>query len=243
VRADITSVAYADETAVPSAALETAIPRRALPALRGGTQRWQRAKRLVDPVAALAILVVLSPLMLLIALAIRIDSGGPVLFRQRRIGRGMQRFTCLKFRTMTHNAPQDVHRRYIAQLVNGEADTDGDGLKKLTVDPRVTRVGRFLRSTSLDELPQLLNVLVGEMALVGPRPSIDYELEHYGSDHFERFTARPGLTGLWQVSGRNSLGFREMLDLDVRYARTNGPWMDLQILLRTPITLVRKHAA
>jgi undecaprenyl-phosphate galactose phosphotransferase len=86
-------------------------------------------------------------------------------------------------------------------------------------------------------------VLVGEMALVGPRPSIDYELEHYGSDHFERFTARPGLTGLWQVSGRNSLGFREMLDLDVRYARTNGPWMDLQILLRTPITLVRKHAA
>jgi lipopolysaccharide/colanic/teichoic acid biosynthesis glycosyltransferase len=243
VTADTPTVAYADETTARSAVLETVVARRALPALRGGTLRWQRAKRAVDPVIALAILVVLSPLMLLIALAIRIDSGGPVLFRQRRIGRGMHRFTCLKFRTMTHNAPQDVHRKYIAQLVNGEAETEGEGLKKLTVDPRVTRVGRFLRSTSLDELPQLLNVLVGEMALVGPRPSIDYELEHYASEHFERFTARPGLTGLWQVSGRNSLGFREMLDLDVRYARTNGPWMDLQILLRTPITLVRKHAA
>jgi lipopolysaccharide/colanic/teichoic acid biosynthesis glycosyltransferase len=122
VRADITSVAYADETAVPSAALETAIPRRALPALRGGTQRWQRAKRLVDPVAALAILVVLSPLMLLIALAIRIDSGGPVLFRQRRIGRGMQRFTCLKFRTMTHNAPQDVHSIRASRASAGSCD-------------------------------------------------------------------------------------------------------------------------
>ena len=240
--ADSTIVALADDTSAPAAVLET-VPGATLPSLTAGRDRWQQAKRILDPVLALGILVVLSPLMLLIALAIRLDSGGPVLFRQRRIGREMRRFTCLKFRTMAHNAPDDVHRRYIAQLVHGEGDSQNGGLKKLTVDSRVTRAGRLLRSTSLDELPQLLNVIVGDMALVGPRPSIDYELEHYEPDHFERFTARPGLTGLWQVSGRNSLGFREMLDLDVRYARTNGPLMDLQILLRTPITLVRKHAA
>jgi len=243
VTADTSTVAYADNSTTPTPAV-AARPVQVEPAVgvKDARHRWQQAKRVIDPVLAGLILVVISPLMLLIALAIRLDSRGPVFFRQRRIGLRMRDFECLKFRTMIVDASPELHQRYIAELVS--ADGDGmDGLKKLTDDPRVTRVGRFLRSTSLDELPQLLNVLAGRMALVGPRPSIAYELEHYDAVHFDRFTVLPGMTGLWQVSGRNELGFREMLELDVRYARTTSPWVDLQILVRTPITLVRRVAA
>jgi len=127
-------------------------------------------------------------------------------------------------------------------MVSAEQEQDGS-LKKMVDDPRITAVGRFLRRTSLDELPQLFNVVAGQMSLVGPRPAIDYELEHYESHHFLRFEVRPGLTGLWQVSGRNELTFTQMLDLDCDYVRRFGPASDLQILLRTPITLVRRHAA
>jgi lipopolysaccharide/colanic/teichoic acid biosynthesis glycosyltransferase len=188
------------------------------------------------------LLLVMLPVLLLVALAVKLDSRGPVLFRQKRFGRDMREFSVMKFRTMRHGASEELHKEYIRQLMAAEADED-TGLKKLTRDPRVTRVGAFLRRTSLDELPQLLNVVLGQMSLVGPRPALAYELEHYEPAHFERFAVRPGLTGLWQVSGRSELGFREMLDLDAAYAREAGPRMDLQILARTPITLVRRHAA
>jgi exopolysaccharide production protein ExoY len=140
----------------------------------------------------------------------------------------------------TPGVSPDLHRHFIARL----AETGGDcGLKKLVEDPRVTRVGRFLRRTSVDELPQLLNVVAGHMSLVGPRPAIAYELEHYYPAHFDRFAVRPGLTGLWQVSGRNALGFSEMLDLDSEYTRSVGPVADLRILARTPAALLSRRAA
>ena len=197
-------------------------------------------KRVFDTTVALVLLLVLLPLLLLIALAVKLDSRGPVIFRQVRLGRGMREFAVLKFRTMARDASSELHREYIAKLVAG--DEDGD-LKKLTDDPRVTRVGRVLRRLSLDELPQLLNVVAGQMSLVGPRPALAYELDHYEPQHFERFSVRPGLTGLWQVSGRSGLGFREMLDLDTTYARTNSPGTDARILLATPVALVKKPAA
>ena len=201
---------------------------------------WAAVKRTIDVVGAGLGLVVLSPLLLALALAIRLDSRGPALFRQERLGRGRQPFRVAKFRSMRIDADDALHREYIAQLARGEVE--GEGLRKLTADPRVTRVGRFLRATSLDELPQLLNVLAGDMSLVGPRPALEYELEHYAPDHFARFDVRPGLTGLWQVSGRAELGFTEMLDLDAEYARTQGPLTDLRILVRTPAALVGRTA-
>ena len=171
----------------------------------------------------------LLPLLLLVALAIKLDSRGPLLFRQRRYARHMRSFTVLKFRTMHDGATAESHRRYIASLAAGEHD-EAPGLKKLVDDPRVTRVGRVLRRFSLDELPQFANVLAGSMSLIGPRPAIAYEVEHYLPHHYERFAVRPGLSGLWQVSGRNTIGFYEMLDLDVEYARNAGFTTDLPSL-------------
>ena len=186
--------------------------------------------------AAALLLVVLSPLFLILAVAIVIDTGRPVFFRQVRLGRGLREFRVLKFRTMKTDAAPDMHKDYIAKLATGQADEDS--LKKLTADPRVTAVGRFLRRTSLDELPQLVNVLLGNMSLVGPRPALEYELQHYQERHFERFAVKPGMTGLWQVSGRNTLGFTEMLDLDAEYARSSNLLTDLKILIKTPMAAV-----
>lgn len=239
MKADSGTVAYADETHARTPARTAA--GSSTDASRHRARLWIVAKRIAEPVLALLIVVVLLPLLALVALAIKLDSRGPVLFRQRRHGLGMQEFAVLKFRTMVPDASPELHKQYITQLM--AAEDDGEGLKKLTRDPRVTRVGAFLRRTSLDELPQLLNVVAGQMSLVGPRPALAYELDHYDAVHFDRFQVRPGLTGLWQVSGRSALGFRQMLDLDTRYARESGPVMDLQILIRTPITLVRRHAA
>jgi lipopolysaccharide/colanic/teichoic acid biosynthesis glycosyltransferase len=193
-----------------------------------------------DTIAAALFTTLLSPLLLIAALLIKLDSPGPVFFRQQRLGQGMEPFRVWKFRTMCADADPEVHRRYIEQLARGEVD--GEGLKKLTNDPRVTRVGSFLRRTSIDELPQLFNVLVGEMSLVGPRPGIEYELEHYLPRHFQRFNAKPGITGLWQVSGRNELDFVQMLDLDLRYLQEAGPWTDLKVLAKTPMAMVSKGA-
>jgi lipopolysaccharide/colanic/teichoic acid biosynthesis glycosyltransferase len=197
-------------------------------------------KRTFDIAFALIALLSLIPLLAVISLAILIDSRGPLLFRQRRYGRDMKPFTVLKFRTMVDGASTDRHRDFIASLAAGEAN--GDGLKKLVDDPRVTRVGRMLRRFSLDELPQFVNVLVGSMSLIGPRPAIEYELEHYQPRHYERFGVLPGLTGLWQVSGRNQIGFNEMLDLDVEYARACSFTTDLRVFVRTPLAMVRGAA-
>ena len=214
----------------------------AWPGTRSRPLTWAHVKRAADVVRALVALIVLAPVMLAVALAVRLDSPGPLLFRQERCGRGRRPFTVLKFRTMYDGVSPEAHRRYIERLARTGAD-DEPGLKKLVGDPRVTRVGGFLRRTSLDELPQLVNVLKGEMSIVGPRPALEYELDHYRPEHFARFDVRPGLTGLWQVSGRNSIGFVGMLDLDVEYSRTSSPRLDAKILLRTPLAVVRGHAA
>jgi lipopolysaccharide/colanic/teichoic acid biosynthesis glycosyltransferase len=214
-----------------------AVPERADEGRRPG---WPVAKRTLDVTFALLALLALLPLLLLIAVAVKVDSRGPLLFRQRRYGRGLQPFTVLKFRTMHDGVSAAAHRAYIARLAHGDADTAG--LKKLTEDPRVTRVGRVLRRTSLDELPQFVNVLGGSMSLIGPRPALGYELEHYGAEDFERFAVRPGLSGLWQVSGRNRLGFRDMLELDVEYARTCSLRTDLRVFVRTPQAMMRDAA-
>ncbi len=232
-------IAHTLDTEVPRGLATIATPSVARTASPART--WLRAKRVIDTVLAALLLIAIAPVMLVVAIAIALDSPGPVLFRQERCGRGCLPFTVLKFRTMRDGVSPEAHRRYIAALA-AAGDDDGE-LKKLTGDPRVTRVGAFLRRTSLDELPQLINVIRGEMAIVGPRPAIAYELEHYGLEHYARFDVRPGLTGLWQVSGRNRIGFRGMLDLDAQYAGTTSLAVDAQILLRTPLALVRGNAA
>jgi lipopolysaccharide/colanic/teichoic acid biosynthesis glycosyltransferase len=168
------------------------------------------------------------------------SSKGPVFFRQKRIGQFGSRFVFLKFRSMYVNNDASVHEKYVRKLIAGQAERqtsngNGEGVYKLTDDPRVTSVGNFLRRTSLDELPQLLNVFSGEMSLVGPRPPLPYEVGAYDLWHRRRLLeVKPGMTGLWQVSGRNRVKFDEMVRLDLTYARRWSPWMDIKILLHTP---------
>jgi lipopolysaccharide/colanic/teichoic acid biosynthesis glycosyltransferase len=201
--------------------------------------------RALDVAAAVLLLLLVVPLALLIALAIRLDSPGPVLFRQRRIGRNLKPFTVHKFRTMHHGVTHDKHREYVLSLIAGEEPDSGDGPRfKLAADERVTRLGRLLRRTSLDELPQLWDVLRGEMSLVGPRPPIPYEVEHYPRHWFRRFAVKPGVTGLWQISGRSDVTLEEMIALDVKYVDRRSLWMNLWILLRTvPAVLNTRRAS
>jgi lipopolysaccharide/colanic/teichoic acid biosynthesis glycosyltransferase len=205
------------------------------------------AARAVDIVVALVVLAFVAPLLLAIALAVRLDSGGPTLFRQRRLGYGRQPFTVLKFRTMSAGADHATHQRYVNQLIaNGRdcATAGQNGLYKIAADPRVTRVGNLLRRWSLDELPQLWNVVRGEMTLVGPRPVVPYEAESYPAWYHERFAVKPGLTGLWQVSGRNQRTYEEMVRLDIEYARRRSLRLDLVILTKTVwVVLSRRGVA
>ena len=187
-------------------------------------------------------LVVLGPILILIAICIKLDSKGPVLFRQRRLGYDMNPFTVFKFRTMRVDTDEDEHRRYIERTLTHEAAPNSNGLYKLDRSESVTRVGRFLRKTSLDELPQLFNVLVGDMSLVGPRPCLDYETRGFADHHFERFLMAPGLTGLWQVTARARSTFGEALDMDVAYVRGWSLSLDLRLLMKTPFSLVRMRA-
>lgn len=220
------------------------------PAIRnGGRQAMLRIKRGVDIVGGLLMLVLCLPLFMIIALAIIVSSRGPVLFRQQRVGQYGKTFTFLKFRSMYIGSDPGPHREYATKLIAGKEDCKqpigkGDHIYKLTNDNRVTRVGKFLRKTSLDELPQLLNVLKGEMSLVGPRPAIPYEVAAYQLWHRRRVVeAKPGLTGLWQVSGRCRIKFDEMVRLDLRYAASWSPWLDLKILLRTPLAMIKGTGA
>lgn len=196
-------------------------------------------KRAIDILGSALILLALSPLLLLIALAIKLTSPGPVIFRQERIGRHGVPFTLYKFRSMYVQSDPGLHREFITRYIAGAADGHGGTttngvVYKLTKDPRVTPVGRLLRKTSLDEFPQLFNVLRGEMSLVGPRPPIRYELEAYDVWHRRRLLeAKPGVTGLWQVTGRSRLRFDDMVRLDLQYAKTWSLWLDLKILIRT----------
>ncbi|MCU0269499.1 MAG: sugar transferase [Acidimicrobiales bacterium] len=198
------------------------------------------AKRVLDVVVAVLVLVLTAPLLALAALAVRRTSPGPALFRGTRVGRFGRTFTVYKFRSMVVDADQHAHEAYVRALLH-DGTGDGDGgsgdagadVFKVEHDPRITRVGRLLRRTSIDELPQLLNVVKGEMSLVGPRPECVYALPEYEDWHWRRFRVLPGMTGLWQVSGRACLPPREMLRLDVRYADTWTLRQDLSILVRT----------
>ena len=190
-------------------------------------------KRVVDVVGSIVLLVVLAPVLVLIALWIKIDSPGPVFFRQIRFGRGMQEFTIFKFRTMSLDTDDNAHREYIRQIVDPGASPTSNKLYKLERADAVTTVGRALRAFSLDELPQLLNVLKGEMSLVGPRPCIPYETELFRPHHFERFAVPAGITGLWQVTARARSTFGEALELDIAYVHNWSFWLDVKLLLRT----------
>ena len=207
-------------------------------------------KRSLDVIVAGVALVALWPALLLIAALVRWDSSGPALFRQTRIGLGGRRFDMWKFRTMKHAVADEPHRKLI-ELLQGrapEAPATRDGqprsIYKLVDDPRVTRVGRWLRRTSLDELPQLFNVLRGEMSLVGPRPPVTYEYDGFESWQHERMLMPQGMTGLWQISGRSRLSYRRMCELDVEYVRNWSLRLDLKILAQTiPIVLSRRATA
>jgi len=205
------------------------------------------AKRVLDILLVVFALAILWPVFLLIALLIKLDSKGPAFFIQERVGARRkfcngkvvwqpETFRMYKFRSMGHNADQGLHQAYIKAFVEGGIEgNDGDGKPKfkMTDDPRITRVGRFLRKTSLDELPQLINILKGEMSLVGPRPVPQYEVDLYKEEHYERLMSLPGLTGLWQVKGRGEVTFEEMMQLDVEYVRNHSIRLDIWIILMT----------
>ena len=219
----------------------------------GGESRYSAAAcRALDVAVSAVLLLVLLPVFVALAVAIRLDSSGRALYRQRRVGRNQEPFTVNKFRTMHSGAGHDKHREFVIgliaarELAPGEthAERDQTNFFKMANDTRVTRVGRFLRKSSLDELPQLWNVLRGDMSLVGPRPPIPYEVEHYPPHWFDRFAVKPGMTGLWQVSGRSELGLEEMVALDVEYASTRSLWLNLKILARTvPAVFAGRGAA
>jgi lipopolysaccharide/colanic/teichoic acid biosynthesis glycosyltransferase len=202
-------------------------------------------KRSFDVLCASIILIFAMPIIALAALAVLIDDGRPIFFRQQRIGAQGRRFEMLKLRTMKTAAADSVHRQYVEKWIsNGHsaaaaANDDGGKVFKLANDSRVTRVGRILRKFSLDELPQIINVVRGDMSLIGPRPALPYEVEHYQDWHRRRLEGLPGITGLWQVSGRNQISFDEMVKLDVQYLEDWSLTTDIGILFRTIPVLLR----
>ncbi|MFO1393235.1 MAG: sugar transferase [Steroidobacteraceae bacterium] len=206
-------------------------------------------KRAIDVVGSLGLLLAASPLMLATSLAIAATSTGPVIFRQIRLGRAGVKFVCYKFRSMRVDADDRIHRDYVSNLIDGRLDQINQGdaeepLYKIKVDPRVTRVGRIIRATSIDELPQLFNVLKGDMSLVGPRPPLPYEAEKYQSWHLRRvLDVRPGITGLWQVEGRSRTSFDDMVRLDLRYISDWSPWLDIKILAKTVLVVLGRQGA
>jgi len=203
------------------------------------------AKRVFDLGVGGICLVLLSPVLLAIAAMVRLTTPGPALFRQVRLGRGRRPFVVYKFRTMYDGSPSDIHQEYVRKLLTDDQPPVGGpgGLYKLEDDARITPIGRLLRRTSLDELPQLFNVIRGEMSLVGPRPALAWEAELMAPAHAHRFLALPGLTGLWQVSGRSRLTMRQALDLDVEYVRRQSLLFDLGILLKTIPVVFSTHGA
>jgi exopolysaccharide biosynthesis polyprenyl glycosylphosphotransferase len=205
-------------------------------------------KRIIDVVVAGLGILFLSPLMILIVVAIKLSSPGPVLFTQERIGLKGKPFTFLKFRTMFEGCEEIVHRNYVIGLIRGERGAMDRApvqkpMFKLAHDDRITEIGRFLRAWSLDELPQLFNVLKGEMSLVGPRPAIPYEVDNYRAWHKRRLEILPGITGLWQVNGRNMVTFDEMVRMDISYIEQWSPWLDLRILAQTFFAVLRRQGA
>ncbi|MEZ5427722.1 MAG: sugar transferase [Pyrinomonadaceae bacterium] len=205
-------------------------------------------KRAFDIIISASVLILFLPVWLLISLMIKLDSRGPVLFRQERVGMDGRKFLCYKFRTMRAGADESIHREAYRKNIEGSAEANvGDEEKpvfgKVKDDPRVTGTGRILRRTSLDEMPQFLNVLRGEMSVVGARPPIPYEVEEYDLRHRKRLDMKPGITGLWQVSGRNRLTFEEMVRTDLYYIENWSLWLDLKIILLTLPAILRGDGA
>ncbi len=201
-------------------------------------------KRVIDIVGAAAALTLLAPVFAYIALRIRLDSEGPIFFHQTRLGTNMKEFTALKFRTMKVNTDESVHRMAIKQIMSSDAvATESGGVYKLERADAVTKFGSRLRRTSLDELPQLINVLKGDMSLVGPRPCIPYETENFEPHHLERFAMPQGITGLWQVTARANCTYGEALDMDIAYVRGWSLGLDLRLLLRTPLSVLRQRSS
>jgi lipopolysaccharide/colanic/teichoic acid biosynthesis glycosyltransferase len=228
------------EPGTPLAAVVAFDRRLAMLALRGAAYR--AAKRALDLTTAVLLLVILSPLLALIAVAIRLDSGGPVLYRQGRVGRYGRPFTLVKFRSMKADADPTPHLAFVLSLLHEGAPSCA--VYKVANDPRITRVGAILRRTSLDELPQLWNVLRGEMSLVGPRPDVPYAVSEYADWMHPRLVVKPGITGLWQVSGRSRVSLHDMYRLDLDYVAGASLGLDLRILVRTvPAVLARDGAA
>ncbi len=210
-----------------------------LPIAEGKSGFSAGIKRIMDVLGSLLALILLSPCFLVIALAVRLSSKGPILFRQQRVGYHGKSFSFLKFRSMYVNNDSTAHKEFIKNLIanqgNGDGNKPSNVVYKMTNDPRITPVCAFLRRTSLDEIPQFLNVLKGDMSLVGPLPAIPYEVAAYETWHRRRvLEVKPGITGLWQVYGRSRVKFDDMVRLDIRYAKACSPWLDIKILARTP---------
>ncbi len=203
--------------------------------------RYLRIKRVFDVLFSLLLLLPLCVVMLFVAILIKLDSKGPVLFRQERIGQNGEKFTLFKFRSMYVDSDESLHREAIKQYMNGEK-LNGNGETvlpyKIEHDPRITRVGRFIRKTSIDELPQFFNVLRGEMTLVGPRPPLPYEVELYSPYEWLRLSGKAGLTGPWQVYGRSKVSFQSMVEMDINYLQQQSFWEDLKLIALTPIIMV-----
>ncbi len=215
------------------------ISREIYPEMLDGKRKssFHVVKRVIDVAGSLTALILLSPILLAIALMVKLSSPGPVLFSQKRLGLLGKQFDFLKFRTMYVNNDPSIHKDYVAKLI--ENKQKASGVYKIQNDPRVTRIGRYLRKLSLDELPQFVNVLKGEMSLVGPRPPIPYEMEKYQCWHRRRvLEVKPGLTGLWQVMGRSRTTFDEMVRLDIRYINEQSGWLDFKIVMQTPKAVI-----
>jgi lipopolysaccharide/colanic/teichoic acid biosynthesis glycosyltransferase len=204
---------------------------------------WARCfKRTVDLVLATALGLVAVPVLVLAMIAVSLDSRGPVIFKQVRLGAGGRRFTLFKLRTMVEGNDDSIHQSYVEALIGGQAEPI-DGTFKLMTDPRITRVGRVLRRLSVDELPQLWNVLKGDMSLIGPRPPLPREAALYDAWTRQRLRMKPGLTGLWQVNGRCQRSFHEMVAYDIGYEESWSPWLDLKIVVRTPGAVLSRRGA
>ena len=229
-------------SALPQAEIEP-LPADALPGGRRGATTV--LKRALDIVGSAVLLTLLAPVLLIIAALVKLTSPGPIFFRQTRIGRGSKDFTMLKFRTMYVDSDSAIHREYVSAFIKASGNGNAGGtMHKMARDPRITAVGRVLRKTSLDELPQFINTLRGDMSLVGPRPPLPYEVEQYKAWHRRRvLDATPGITGLWQVTGRSRTTFDDMVRLDLRYAKAPSVWTDIKILLATPRAVISGNGA
>jgi exopolysaccharide biosynthesis polyprenyl glycosylphosphotransferase len=212
------------------------------PGIHGGRRL---AKRTFDTLAVTLGLILLSPLLLMVAIAIKLDSSGSVFYRQSRVGENGRMFTMLKFRSMKTGNDASAHHQHIAKLIQENLSVDQLGSKslKLENDLRITRIGKLIRRTSIDELPQLFNVLRGEMSLVGPRPPLPFEVELYKDWHKQRLEAIPGITGIWQIKGRNRVSFDEMVRMDIEYIEKQSLWLDVRILLQTPLAVITGNGA